>query len=61
MQYEYQIIEVEEDIYTIAGNYLIRVIGNDIVFLNITRPTYLLYIKYFCYINGNLTLIIFPF
>ena len=61
MQYEYQIIEVKEDIYTIAGNYLIRVIGNDIVFLNITRPTYLLYIKYFCYINGNLTLIIFSF
>ena len=60
MQYEYQIIEVEEDIYTIAGNYLIRVIGNDIVFLSTTRPTYLWDIKYFCYINGNLTLIIFP-
>lgn len=39
MQYEYQIISVEEDIYIIAGNYLIRVIGNDIVFLSMTRST----------------------
>jgi len=36
---KYQIIAVEEDIYIIAGNYLIRVISNDIVFLSVTRST----------------------